>query len=145
MRQAIGLRSPPGNRLEALRGDLQGLRSIRIDDQGRIVLRWAASGPAEVRFVDAHSRPMHPTERIPTHPGEVLLEEFLAPMEITQVELAAHDLAARRPARSVERPLETGESVRSESHARARSTGLPASITNDDGWPWSPPCGREPE
>ena len=29
-------------------------------------------------------------KRIPTHPGEVLLEEFLVPLEITQVELAAH-------------------------------------------------------
>ena len=33
---------------------------------------------------------MHPKKRIPTHPGEVLLEEFLVPLEITQVELAAH-------------------------------------------------------
>jgi len=33
---------------------------------------------------------MHPKKRIPTHPGKVLLEEFLVPMEITQVELAAH-------------------------------------------------------
>ena len=33
---------------------------------------------------------MHPKKRIPTHPGEVLLEEFLVPMEITQVGLAAH-------------------------------------------------------
>ena len=30
------------------------------------------------------------TQRTPTHPGEVLLEEFLVPLEITQVELAAH-------------------------------------------------------
>ena len=33
---------------------------------------------------------MHPKKRIPNHPGEVLLEEFLGPREITQVELAAH-------------------------------------------------------
>ena len=33
---------------------------------------------------------MHPKKRIPTHPGEVLLEEFLAPLGITQVQLAAH-------------------------------------------------------
>lgn len=33
---------------------------------------------------------MHPKKRIPTHPGEILLEEFLGPMDITQVKLAAH-------------------------------------------------------
>ena len=49
------LRAPPGNRLEALRGDLQGLHSIRVNDQWRIVFRWTNSGPAEVRIVDYHS------------------------------------------------------------------------------------------
>jgi addiction module HigA family antidote len=33
---------------------------------------------------------MHPKKRVPTHPGGVLLEEFLTPLGITQVELAAH-------------------------------------------------------
>jgi len=33
---------------------------------------------------------MIPTHRIPTHPGEILLEEFLSPSGITQVQLAAH-------------------------------------------------------
>ena len=33
---------------------------------------------------------MHPKRRIPTHPGEVLLEEFLQPLGVTQVRLAAH-------------------------------------------------------
>ncbi len=33
---------------------------------------------------------MQPTKRVPTHPGEILLEEFLVPLEISQVELAAH-------------------------------------------------------
>ncbi len=51
----IDLRSPPGNRLEALRGDLRGLHSIRINDQWRIVFRWTANGPAEVRIADYHS------------------------------------------------------------------------------------------
>ena len=48
------LRVPPGNRLEALRGDLQGLHSIRVNDQWRVVFRWTSSGPAEVRIVDYH-------------------------------------------------------------------------------------------
>ena len=48
------LRSPPANRLEALKGDLKGFFSIRINDQWRIVFRWASSGPEEVDVVDYH-------------------------------------------------------------------------------------------
>lgn len=48
------LRSPPGNRLEALRGDRKGQYSIRINDQFRICFRWAEDGPAEVEVVDYH-------------------------------------------------------------------------------------------
>ena len=49
------LRVPPGNRLEALKGDLQGLHSIRANDQWRIVFRWAEGGVQAVRFTDYHS------------------------------------------------------------------------------------------
>lgn len=49
------LRVPPGNRLEALKGDLAGLHSIRINDQWRLTFRWTSNGPAEVRIVDYHS------------------------------------------------------------------------------------------
>jgi proteic killer suppression protein len=45
---------PPGNRLEALRGDLAGFHSIRVNDQWRIVFRWTESGPDEVAIVDYH-------------------------------------------------------------------------------------------
>lgn len=48
------LRSPPGNRLEALAGDLKGFHSIRINDQWRIVFRWTDSGPSEVSICDYH-------------------------------------------------------------------------------------------
>jgi proteic killer suppression protein len=48
------LKSPPGNRLEALRGELEGRHSIRINDQWRIVFRWTANGPDEVEIVDYH-------------------------------------------------------------------------------------------
>jgi proteic killer suppression protein len=48
------LKSPSGNRLEALRGDLVGKHSIRINDQWRIVFRWTANGPDEVEIVDYH-------------------------------------------------------------------------------------------
>lgn len=45
---------PPGNRLEALKGDLSGFHSIRINDRWRIVFRWTDSGPAQVAIVDYH-------------------------------------------------------------------------------------------
>ena len=52
---ALGdLRSPPGNRLEALKGGLAGLYSIRINDQWRVVFRWTDTGPAEVDIRDYH-------------------------------------------------------------------------------------------
>ena len=45
---------PPGNRLEALRGDLSGLHSIRVNDQWRITFRWTREGPDQVAIVDYH-------------------------------------------------------------------------------------------
>mgnify|MGYP003332245330 CR=1 FL=1 len=48
------LRSPPGNRLEALRGGRFGQYSIRINDQFRVCFRWVAEGPTEVEIVDYH-------------------------------------------------------------------------------------------
>lgn len=48
------LKVPPGNRLEALKGRLAGLHSIRVNDQWRIVFRWTSAGPAEVAIDDYH-------------------------------------------------------------------------------------------
>jgi proteic killer suppression protein len=48
------LRSPPGNRLEALTGDRQGQHSIRVNDQWRICFRWTSAGPEDVEIVDYH-------------------------------------------------------------------------------------------
>jgi proteic killer suppression protein len=48
------LRSPPGNRLEALKGDRRGQWSIRINDQWRVCFRWTDRGPANVEIVDYH-------------------------------------------------------------------------------------------
>lgn len=48
------LRSPPGNRLEALVGDRKGQYSIRINDQYRLCFRWTAAGPTDVELVDYH-------------------------------------------------------------------------------------------
>jgi len=44
---------PPGNRLEALRGDRKGQHSIRINDQWRICFRWD-EGACDVEIVDYH-------------------------------------------------------------------------------------------
>lgn len=48
------LRIPPGNRLEALKGDRAGQHRIRINDQWRICFRWTEAGPANVEIVDYH-------------------------------------------------------------------------------------------
>lgn len=45
---------PPGNRLEALHGDLAGHHSIRINDQFRIVFRWKDGNAHDVRIRDYH-------------------------------------------------------------------------------------------
>jgi proteic killer suppression protein len=48
------LRSPPGNRLEALQGDRVGQYSIRVNDQFRLCFCWTAEGPTDVEMVDYH-------------------------------------------------------------------------------------------
>ena len=48
------LRIPPGNRLEALKGNRAGQHSIRINDQFRICFAWTPQGPKDVEIVDYH-------------------------------------------------------------------------------------------
>ena len=48
------LRSPPGSRIEALKGDRAGQHSIRINDQFRLCFVWSDSGPMNVEIVDYH-------------------------------------------------------------------------------------------
>jgi proteic killer suppression protein len=48
------LKAPPGNRLQALRGDRKGRYSIRINDQGRVCFRWRNGDALEVEVVDFH-------------------------------------------------------------------------------------------
>ena len=48
------LRFPPGNHLEALKGDRAGQHSVRINDQWRICFVWTEQGPADVEIVDYH-------------------------------------------------------------------------------------------
>ena len=48
------LRAPPGNRLEALRGDRKGQHSIRINDQYRLCFIWTSEGAHDVTILDYH-------------------------------------------------------------------------------------------
>lgn len=48
------LRSPPGNQLEALRGNRSGQHSIRINGQWRICFIWTKAGPTDVEITDYH-------------------------------------------------------------------------------------------
>ena len=48
------LRVPPGNRLEALRGDRRGQHSTRVNDQWRVCVRWRDGEAYDVEIVDYH-------------------------------------------------------------------------------------------
>lgn len=53
-RELDDLRVPPGNRLEALKGDRQGMHSIRVNGQWRIVFRWLRGDAHDVAIIDYH-------------------------------------------------------------------------------------------
>ncbi|HEY1608598.1 MAG TPA: type II toxin-antitoxin system RelE/ParE family toxin [Paraburkholderia sp.] len=48
------MKSPPGNRFEALHGDRKGQYSVRINGQWRVCFTWTDKGPADVEIVDYH-------------------------------------------------------------------------------------------
>jgi proteic killer suppression protein len=48
------LNAAPGNRLEALKGDLKGFHSIRVNNQWRLVFRWEGADAFDVRLADYH-------------------------------------------------------------------------------------------
>lgn len=50
----LDLRAPPGNRLEALKGDRHGQHSVRINDQWRLCFVWTDAGPTDVEICDYH-------------------------------------------------------------------------------------------
>ena len=50
----LDLRSPPGNRLEVLGGELKGFHSIRVNDQWRIIFRWKDGNAYDVSVTDYH-------------------------------------------------------------------------------------------
>ena len=53
-RALLDLRSPPGNRLEALRGRWRSFHSIRVNEQWRVVFRWSEGQAHDVRLIDYH-------------------------------------------------------------------------------------------
>ena len=50
----LDLRSPPGNQLKKLSGELGAFYSIRINDQWRIIFLWSETGPAHISIIDYH-------------------------------------------------------------------------------------------
>jgi proteic killer suppression protein len=52
--ELIDLRAPPGNRLEALKGDWAGFHSIRVNEQWCIIFRWEENNAHDVRLIDYH-------------------------------------------------------------------------------------------
>jgi hypothetical protein len=84
---------PPGNRLEKLAADRAGQHSVRIKRQWRICFRWTNAGPEDMEIADHHYVKLGETMAAdtvmaPVHPGEILLEEFLKPLAVSQYKLA---------------------------------------------------------
>ena len=52
--ELLDLLSAPGNRLERLRGDLEGHYSIRVNDQWRVIFRWDGNDASDISLVDYH-------------------------------------------------------------------------------------------
>jgi proteic killer suppression protein len=50
----VDLQIPPSNRLEKLKGDLKDFYSIRVNDQYRIIFRWANANALDVELIDYH-------------------------------------------------------------------------------------------
>lgn len=83
------LRLPPGNHFERLSGDRRGQYSIRINQQWRFCCRWSQGDAHDVEIVDDHEESDMGSRKLqPIHPGEVLLEEFLRPLGVSQYRLA---------------------------------------------------------
>ena len=83
------LRFPPGNHLEVLSGNRAGQYSIRINNQWRMCFVWTEQGPGEVEIVDYHCKEFEMSLITnPSHPGEVLMELYLRPLEMSMIALA---------------------------------------------------------
>jgi addiction module HigA family antidote len=92
------LHVPPGNRLEKLAGDRKGQYSIRINDQYRVCFRWEGARRMTWKWsITIEGAVMPGRKQAPVHPGEILQEEFLSPLDISQYRLAKEtSVPARR-------------------------------------------------
>jgi antitoxin HigA-1 len=97
-----------------LAGDRRGQYSIGINNQWRIYSRWTAEGPEDVEIVD-YTRPVGSPRRVTTHPGEVIAEEFLAPLGLSANALA---LALRVPATRIGAILKGDRAVSADTALR---------------------------
>jgi addiction module HigA family antidote len=83
--------------LEFARVGRFGQHGIRLNDRWRVCLRWTERGPKEVERVDDHPGGTTMEKVAPITPGEILLEEFLKPLGLTQYRLAKEiDVPAQR-------------------------------------------------
>ena len=118
------LRVPPSNHFEKLRGNLAGFHSIRVNKQWRLVFRWdGGRGEADGRLSGRPQlqmrRTMLTTKRKPATVGEILVEEFMQPMGLTQAALAeAMGVQRKHVNELVQRPPE--RDGRDGAHPRPR-------------------------
>jgi antitoxin HigA-1 len=85
------LRSPPGNRLKAQRGDMRGMHAIRVNDEWRLVFRWSEGDAHAVRLTDYHEERHAASRESNPHASRRDPEQGVpGAVGITQVALAAH-------------------------------------------------------
>jgi addiction module HigA family antidote len=82
------LRVPPGNRLEKLSGDREGQYRMRIHERWRLGFRWHEGQAYDVESTAYHEEAMMSKKFAPIAPGEILLEEFLKPLGMSQYRVA---------------------------------------------------------
>jgi addiction module HigA family antidote len=88
---------------------------MRINDQWRVSFRWKDGNTHNVEFVDDHQEMQMKKKMPPIHPGEILAEEFLAPLGITQYRLAK-DISV--PARRINEIVHGQRSVTADTALR---------------------------
>jgi addiction module HigA family antidote len=88
---------------------------MRINDQWRVSFRWKDGNTHNVEFVDYHQEMQMKKKMPPIHPGEILAEEFLAPLGITQYRLAK-DISV--PARRINEIVHGQRSVTADTALR---------------------------
>lgn len=113
------LKAPPGNRLEARKGDRKGQHSMRVNDQWRICFVWTDVGPIDVEIVDYHLREIDMARLInrmrPVHPGEILREDYLVPLGLSVNALA---VALGVPATRIHEIVKERRAVTADTAAR---------------------------